>query len=185
MKLIDKEYVENNQKEIIKAIQDGLVFIYPTDTIYGIGTNATKDDFVMKIRTIKQRETKPFSVIAPNIDWIKENCETDKETEKWLEKLPGRYTLFLDLKNTDCISDEVNPLDDSIGVRIPQHWFTEIIEKSGIPFITTSANISGQSYMRKIEDLDEDIKNSVDYIIYEGEKIGKESEKVDLRKNLD
>lgn len=182
MKIIDKDFVLKNEGKIIKDIRSGKIFVYPTDTIYGIGTNALLPDCVNKIREIKQRELKPFSVIAPGKKWIEENCELDAEAKKWIKKLPGAYTLFLNLKNEKCVSENVNPADDSLGVRIPDHWFTKIIEKAGVPFVTTSVNIGGQSYMRKIEDIDEDIKNSINYIIYEGEKAGKESEKVDLRK---
>ena len=79
--------------ELIKSI-----FIYPTDTIYGIGCNAEESKLVEKIREIKNRDKKPFSIIAPSIKWILENCET---TEKEISKyLPGPYTLILKKKNT-------------------------------------------------------------------------------------
>src|SRR3989338_832860 len=99
MKIINKKYIADNKKEILTAIKDGSIFIYPTDTIYGIGGNALVDSSVKRIRTIKHRELKPFSVIAPNIKWIEKNCEVGKDTKKWLSKLPGPYTFFLDTKN--------------------------------------------------------------------------------------
>jgi L-threonylcarbamoyladenylate synthase len=182
MKFVDKKYVKDNEQKIIRDIKNGKIFIYPTDTIYGIGTNATNKISVGKIREIKERETKPFSVIAPNKSWIKENFYLNKKIENWLSKIPGPLTLFLDRKNIDCVSDEVNPTDDTLGVRIPKNWFSLIIKKAGVPFITTSVNKSGRSFMRSIEDLDEEIKDSVDYIIYEGKKSNKESVKIDLRK---
>ncbi|HRY62233.1 MAG TPA: Sua5/YciO/YrdC/YwlC family protein [Candidatus Paceibacterota bacterium] len=182
MKIIDKKYIKNNEEKIIREIKAGKIFIYPTDTIYGIGANAKKSTSVAKIRTIKERELKPFSVIAPNKKWIKDNFVFNKKIEEWTKKLPGPLTLFLDRKNTACVSEEVNPADDSLGVRIPKHWFTKIIQKAGVPFITTSVNKSGQSYMRRMEDVDSGTLNSVDYIVYEGEKANKESKKVDLRK---
>ncbi|HBM45598.1 MAG: Translation factor SUA5 [Parcubacteria group bacterium GW2011_GWF2_38_76] len=183
MKIINKLYIKNNEAKIIREIISGKVFIYPTDTIYGIGANAKKDTAVNKIREIKERETKPFSVIAPSKKWIKDNFLIDNKIKQWIGKLPGNITLFLDKKELSCVSDEVNPTDDSLGVRIPKHWFTKIISKANVPFITTSVNKSGHSYMRRIEDIDSAILNSVDYVVYEGEKANKESEKIDLRKN--
>jgi tRNA threonylcarbamoyl adenosine modification protein (Sua5/YciO/YrdC/YwlC family) len=183
--ILDKKYAVENEDEIIKNILEGKIFIYPTDTIYGIGCSALNKDSIAKIRRLKQRALKPFSIIAPNMSWIKENCETIESTEEHLGKLPGPYTLFLKLKNSDQsaggLPEEVNPLENgTIGIRIPRCWFTDIISKAGIPFITTSVNVSGMPYMTEFDDLDETIKNNVDFIIYEGEIKGRESTKIDL-----
>lgn len=183
MRIIDQKYVKENEREIICDIQNGKIFVYPTDTIYGIGTDATNEISVSKIREIKERETKPFSVIAPSKKWILNNFFTYPEVANWLKKLPGPITLFIDRKEVNCVSENVNPSDDSLGVRIPKHWFTKIISKANVPFITTSVNKSGHSYMRRIEDIDSEILNAVDYVVYEGEKTNKESKKIDLRKN--
>lgn len=72
------------------------IFIYPTDTIYGIGCDAENKTLVKKIREIKNRDNGSFSVIAPSINWILENCETDKKQIK--KYLPGPYTLILKKK---------------------------------------------------------------------------------------
>ncbi|GAG45638.1 unnamed protein product, partial [marine sediment metagenome] len=75
------------KKEIeIRKLRNS-VFIYPTDTIYGIGCNALNSKLVKRIRRIKKRDNKPFSVIAPSKKWIYDNCEVDR---KILKKLPGR-----------------------------------------------------------------------------------------------
>lgn len=168
--------------DFVKEILTGKIFIYPTDTIYGIGCNALNKDSVAKIRSLKQRIAKPFSVIAPNKEWIRRNCKVNEEGEKWLLKLPGPYTLILERRIKNCVAKETNSLEDEIGVRIPDHWFTELIAKTGIPFVTTSVNLSGEPYMTSLEGLDETIKNNVDFIIYEGEIEGKESMKIDLTK---
>jgi len=181
MKIVDRKFTEENKKEILEAIKNGKIFIYPTDTIYGIGGDATNADSVKKIREIKQRDIKPFSVIAPSMKWIEDNCFLNENSKEQLKKLPGPYTFFLNLKNKKCVSEEVNPLNNSVGIRIPKHWFADFVKESGVPFITTSVNLSGKSFMTKLEDLNNEIKNSVDYIIYEGENAGKESEKIDLR----
>lgn len=186
MELLTGKEAEERKSEIIKAMKPpaggGAVIIYPTDTIYGIGVNALDDGAVKRLREIKGREFKPFSVIAPSLKWIRENCVTDfKEAKEAMAKLPGPYTIFFDLKNKNCVSPSVNPLDGSLGVRIPKAWFSDFVAAAGIPFVTTSVNLSGEPFMKKLEDLDDKIKNSVDYIIYEGELNGVPSEKIDLR----
>ena len=65
--------------QIIKAIKSGAIFIYPTDTVYGIGCNAKLKESVARIRKIKKQFSRPFSVIAPSMDWIAKNLEIKKE----------------------------------------------------------------------------------------------------------
>ncbi|MEX2014041.1 MAG: L-threonylcarbamoyladenylate synthase [Parcubacteria group bacterium] len=175
MKIIDRAYVEAHTEEIAEAIIRGDIFIYPTDTIYGLGCNALLDTSVIKIREIKKRDTRPFSIAAPSKEWIEENCEIDRKTiDKYL---PGPYTLFVRRGNSK-VSCEVNFKDDTIGVRIPKHWFASLISQAGVPFVSTSVNLSGERHMEKLEDVEESILNQVDYCVYEGQKIGESSEKI-------
>jgi L-threonylcarbamoyladenylate synthase len=175
--VFDRLYVENHKEELIEAIWIGKFFIYPTDTIYGLGCNALITSGVNKVREMKVRKDKPFSIIAPNKEWILENCLVSRvELDKYL---PGPYTLFLKRKNMEGL-DNVNPIDNTLGVRMPDHWFTEVVREAGVPFVTTSVNISGEKHMESLEDVDETILEEVDYIIYEGEKRGSSSEKIDL-----
>jgi len=166
-KTITKNEFIENEKLFIKEIKSGKIFIYPTDTIYGIGCDATNSTAVNKIRIIKERETKPFSVIAPNKQWIRDNCFVNEITENWLNRLPGPYTLILKLKNRNIVSEAVTSTN-TIGVRIPAHWFAKIIEKTKIPFVTTSVNLSGQQHIKNIQELEDKIKSQVDYIINDG-----------------
>jgi L-threonylcarbamoyladenylate synthase len=159
-----------------KQIKDGAVFIYPTDTVYGIGCDATNKNAVERLRQLKNRNVMPFSVIAPNKKWIEDNCEYKQE---WLDKLPGPYTLIMRLKNDKCVTPGVTVGRDTIGVRIPAHWISDVAEMLGKPIVTTSANITGGNVMQKLEDLPAQLLH-VDFIIYEGEKRGAPSELVDL-----
>lgn len=177
MKIVDKAYAESHKSEILEAVRNGKIFIYPTDTIYGLGCNAFNGVSVRKIREIKNREIKPFSIIAPDKNWIENNCVVDKEVvDKFL---PGPYTLVVKTKKPN-LAPEINPIDDTLGVRIPKHWFSEIIQEAGIPFVTTSVNLSGEKYMESMEDINTDILEQVDYVVYEGEKKGEPSEKINL-----
>ena len=133
------------KSEIQSRIVRGQVFIHPTDTIYGLGCSAKLSEAVQKIREIKQRPDTPFSVMAPSIEWIRENCIISKEAEKYLKQLPGPITLILKTKNHP-VASEVAPNKDSIGVRIPDHWFHEIVKNLDIPIITTSVNVTGKMF---------------------------------------
>ena len=184
MRILNFDEFKDEKDKLIESISDGAVFIYPTDTIYGIGCDAANSDSVKKIRKLKSRTKNPFSVIAPSLDWIKENCIVTKEGEDWLKKLPGPYTLIFKLKNKKCVTKSVNPGLDTLGVRIPNHWISKIISESEVPFVTTSVNKGGEDYMTSLEDIDRSISNEVDFLIYEGKKEGNPSKIVDLSGNV-
>lgn len=178
MKLIRAEEYEEYADEVATAIVSGKIFIYPTDTIYGIGCDASCEEGVRKIRELKQRDTKPFSVIAPGKEWISRVCQVREGKE--LDRLPGPYTLIMNMIDTTAVASNVNPGISSLGVRIPDHWFTKVVASAGVPFVTTSVNISGEKHMECLEELPATIASGVDYIIYEGEKKGESSIKIDL-----
>lgn len=183
MQTLTKEEFRVRKNEIMNKIEQGAIFIHPTDTIYGIGCNALSSKAVKKIREIKERYTAPFSVIAPGKKWIYENCFTeDKKVKEWIEKLPSALTLILKLKKKSCIAANVNTDLDTLGIRIPNHWFSGAVMELGIPIVTTSANITGGDFMTSIDNLDQKIKSKINFIIYEGEKIGRPSKIIDLTK---
>ncbi|MBI2144778.1 threonylcarbamoyl-AMP synthase [Candidatus Woesearchaeota archaeon] len=183
MRVIQKEEFLLQEAAYLRQVRQGAVFIHPTDTIYGIGCDATNEGAVQRIRDAKQRASMPFSVIAPSKKWILDNCEVSGEAKEWLEKLPGPYTLIFKLKNRSAVAAAVNLGSDTLGVRIPAHWISEAVADLGIPVVSTSANITGQPYMTSIDDLDGSIKEKVDFAIYEGEKEGRPSTIVKLFEN--
>ena len=181
MKILNKDEVFMQETHIKEEILRGsAVFIHPTDTIYGLGCDATNDNAVSKIREIKERFKRPFSVIAPSKNWIVKNCEMTDKAEEWLDKLPGPYTLIMKLKNKDSVSEHANMGMDTIGVRMPDHWMSHVASAVGVPLITTSANKIDQDFMTSLDDLDSSIKSKVDFIMYEGEKKGRPSKLVHL-----
>lgn len=181
MELIEGQVEFNVKKsQIYRRIKKGEVFIHPTDTIYGLGCDATNQQGVKKLRAIKSRHKRPFLVIVPSKEWVRENCELPKEAEKWMEKWPGPITLILKLKNKDCVTKETNQGFNTLGLRMPNHWFSEVAKELGVPIISTSANKIGESFMTSLENLNPKIRAKLDFIIYDGEKKGSPSTLIDL-----
>jgi len=160
-------------KQIIQNIKQGKIFIYPTDTIYGIGCDATNITATNKIKQIKKRDKdKPLSIIVPSINWIKQNCIIPKNLT--LNKyLPGPYTLILEKKNPKFLIHISKT--NTLGIRIPKNSFTKIIQKSKLPFITTSVNLAKQPPLTNPKNLKKEIKSKVDIIINKGTLTGKPS----------
>ena len=105
-----------HKSTILRELKNS-VFVYPTDTIYGIGCNATDESLVRKIRFIKKTD-KPFSVIVPNKEWIYNNCIITEGAEEWIRKLPGPYTLILRLKNKGAVAKNVYNMKDNPTIEI-------------------------------------------------------------------
>jgi L-threonylcarbamoyladenylate synthase len=162
-----------NKKEIIKLIKKGKIFIYPTDTIYGLGCNAYKKSSVKRIKKIKKREKdKPLSIIAPSKKWILKNL---KVKEEFLNKyLPGKYTLILKKKNSKFL--EYVSKKNTLGIRIPDNKFTKLIEEAEVPFITTSVNISKRKPIIDLREISDEILRKVDVIINSGKLSGRPSD---------
>jgi L-threonylcarbamoyladenylate synthase len=184
MRVYNQDEFSLNESLLLKAIAEGATYIHPTDTIYGIGCDATNSTAVKRIREAKQQHDQPFSIIAPSKQWIRDHCVLSKEAEEWLEKLPGPYTLILKLKRKGIVAPEVVPRKDTIGVRMPDHWIQDVAMALDKPLITTSANVHGKSFMTSLEHLSPEIEHKMDFALYEGPKQGRPSTIVDLTDNV-
>lgn len=180
MEIITRYELDLRRNELLERIEKGAVFIHPTDTIYGISCSALDESAVKKVRKIKGRSTTPFSVWVPSQKWIKENCYPSPGLDKWLKELPGAYTLVTKIKNKKCVAPSINPENQTLGVRMPDHWFHELVKGLGFPVVTTSANKTGQPFMTSLEDLDPEIRRGTDFIVYEGEKKARPSKIINL-----
>lgn len=169
MKKLTKKGFLKDKERYISWIKQGAVFIYPTDTLYGIGCNAKTAGAVKAVRETKQKEKGPFSVIAPSKEWIRKNC---KVSERWLTKLPGAYTLIVPMKKR-CVSVETSR--KTLGVRIPKNWFAKMVAEAGVPIVTTSVNRTGEAPMTSLKKVPQHIKSQVDFAIDDGEIKGRPS----------
>jgi L-threonylcarbamoyladenylate synthase len=112
---------------------------------------------------------------------VKENCVINSKAQEWLDKLPGAYTILIP-QQKQVIAKNVAPNKKVIGIRYPHHWFSEVVRICGFPIVTTSANKAGEPFMTRLENLDHDIENKVEFMIYEGEKKARPSKIVNVEK---
>jgi L-threonylcarbamoyladenylate synthase len=141
-----------------EAIAKGRAVIYPTDTLYGIGCDATSKKAVGGIYRIKSREPKkPLSILVSDLPMAKKYCEISPRQEQVLTALlPGPYTFLLKLKIPLPVTDS-----KLVGVRVPEHMFMRTVSRQlGIPIVTTSANRSGGKDAAEIGEIEEGILNS-------------------------
>lgn len=181
MKIIKLENALKDMErvELAKAIREGAIIIYPTDTLYGIGCNALKTESVEKIAKAKGRDpSKPLSVIAPSKEWIAENARMTSDYVKFInDLLPGPYTVILKTKiNIPFVVSK----DGKIGLRIPRNEFCDFIRSQGFPFITTSVNLSEENPVYFIRDIPDKIREIADYAVDAGEIKGRASRVFDI-----
>lgn len=162
---------ENPEKEKIEmaldVLRDGGVLIYPTDTVYGLGANATNEKSIQKIFSIKKRAAgKPISICLSKVEDIKKVAFLNKTSEKIIKKiLPGPLTLIL--KKKEHISSILTGHSNKIGIRIPDNLICQKLAME-FPITTTSANISGKKVPQSAEEAQNQLGDKVDLIIDTG-----------------
>lgn len=161
-----------------EIINKGGIVIFPTETVYGIGTNGLDANAVKKLYNIKKRPlNKPISLLVSDFDMINKITKniTKKEYELMKKFFPGPLTIIL--KKNDIVPDIVTANTDTVGIRMPSNEITrKLIQYAGVPIAAPSANISGEPSNTNLDNLINIFKNSVDYYIDGGEcKIGKAS----------
>jgi L-threonylcarbamoyladenylate synthase len=138
-----------NYEKAVQALREGKVIIYPTDTVYGIGADATNQDAVAKVYEMKQipRE-QPISVLVADFKMLYEYAEISPEQKQILmKKLPGPHTFILKPKKKLHVSS------GTVAFRLPKHDCTKIAKALGKPITTTVANVHGQVTYGNIHDL--------------------------------
>ncbi len=156
--------------ETLKArLKNGQVGIIPTDTIYGITGNASDEGVVRRVIQIKQRK-RPLSFIPHSLDWLK--CLIEPAEYKLFDKYVGRYkgpytTLWTYSGQMAQLPIELRSTG-LVGVRLPKHWICDLAAEIKLPLLSTSVNISGQTPMTSLDDLNQKIKAQVDFIVYTG-----------------
>jgi len=166
---------------LVNHIKAGKVFVYPTDTIYGIGCNAEIEACVEKIRQAKGRPSdKNFSVIAPGKSWIWKVADLSKINMSFADSLlPGPYTIIVKARH-GAPESVVSAEQKTIGIRLPKCDFAGLIAEAGVPFVTTSVNLSGGEPITKVSDIPESMRYAIDFCIDAGKISGLPSRVFDL-----
>ena len=142
-----------NLSKAIKALANGEIIVYPTDTLYGLGADIYNIDAVRKVFEAKKRPIdKPLSVAVSNFDELKKISFINNKIQRLVEAfLPGKLTLILIKKK--CVPDIVTGGYDKVAIRIPNCEIAlELLSKFG-PLTATSANIHGVKTPAIISDI--------------------------------
>jgi L-threonylcarbamoyladenylate synthase len=157
------------KKEInntVKILKNKQTILYPTDTVWGIGCDATSEASVAKIFKIKQRsESKSLIILVNGIEMLQKYILTISEEILNLLKTTTKPTTII-YKNPVGLAQNVIAKDKTVAIRIVKNGFcNQLISKFGKPIVSTSANISGSETPKSFKEIDTRILDSVDYIV--------------------
>ena len=163
----------------LEVLRRGGVILYPTDTVWGIGCDATNAEAVQRIYSLKKSvDKKSMLVLCGNADMV----------VRYVNKAPGiafdvmemaTKPLTLILPGAVGVAENLIPEEGTLGVRVPDHDFCQkLLYKFGRPIVSTSANISGEATPRNLAEVSKEIIEGVDFVVnprFQGRPTGKPS----------
>ncbi len=150
----------------LEVLQNGGIILYPTDTVWGIGCDASNEEAVDKIYNLKKRAESQSMIVLMNGDKMIHNTFKEVPETAWqiMDLSEKPTTLILD-KPQNIAKNLVAP-DNTLGIRVVKDSFCfKLIDKLKKPLVSTSANISGKPTPMSFSEISKEILNGVDYVV--------------------
>ncbi len=158
--------MEQDLKQCVEVLRKGGLILYPTDTIWGIGCDATNAAAVKRVYQLKQRDdSKALIVLLDSADHLDHYVvDVPYMARELMEVAVKPLTIIYD--GAFNVAPSLLGDNDSLGIRVPQEPFThKLCAMLGRPLVSTSANVSGQPSPATFADIDESIKQGVDHVV--------------------
>lgn len=158
--------LQDEVRKAVEVLRSGGVILYPTDTVWGIGCDATNEDAVKKVYEIKKRSDSKALICL--VDSESRICRYVRNvadvTWDMIELSTKPLTVIFD--NVCGLAENLKAEDGSVGMRVTREEFSkELCFRFQKPIVSTSANISGEPTAMTFDEIDEEIKNAVDYVV--------------------
>ena len=159
---------EINQEihQAFQVIQNGGIILYPTDTVWGIGCDASNEEAVQKIYALKKREESKSMIVLLNGEKMMYTVFKDIPEVAWqlLDLAEKPTTLILDKPRN--VAKNIIAEDNSLAIRIVKEPFCfKLMERMKRPLVSTSANISGDFTPKSFKEISPEIIKGVDYVV--------------------
>ncbi|WP_417015832.1 L-threonylcarbamoyladenylate synthase [Alistipes sp.] len=171
--------LEQEVAEAVRILRQGGIILYPTDTVWGIGCDATNAEAVDRIYRLKRSENKKSMLVL---------CASADMVVRYVNRAPGIAFEVMEMATTPLtailpgavgVAPNLIPDEGTLGVRIPDHEFCRrMLRALGRPIVSTSANISGQPTAVGLQDVAREIVDGVDFVVnprFEGKPTRKAS----------
>ncbi len=161
----------------IASLLNGEVICYPTDTIYGIGTDTKNENGIEKINTIKRRSS-PMTIIINSFNQISENILLDESLKEETDEILSKGNTCIIPYTTQFVSELITE-NKKIGFRIPKHAFLHaLLLKYQKPITSTSVNRTGQSPLNNPNSIEQEFGQEIDLLIDAGEIKNQKASKI-------
>ena len=163
--------------EALRTLREGGTVLYPTDTVWGLGCDATNPEAVSRIYEIKRRsDSKSLVLLASDLDMV----------ARYVKEIPSIAIDLVEVNDApmtiiypgavagapDAAGDRWHlawnavAADGTVGIRIPlSEWCRQLVFKLGRPLVSTSANISGEPTPQRFSDIPQEIRDAVDFVV--------------------
>ena len=171
--------MEQELKKAVEILKRGGIILYPTDTVWGIGCDATNYSAVEKIYKLKQSQNKTSMLIL---------IDSPQNIANYVSRVPYAAQQLIDVSNKPLtlvldngygVAVNLLPQEGTIGIRAVNHDFCQqLIRLLKRPLVSTSANISGEATPKDFDSISDEIKNGVDMVVspkFQGRATGKPS----------
>lgn len=163
---MDKQFFEQEVEAALQALEEGKVILYPTDTIWGLGCDATNAAAVEKIYSIKKRPGSKSMIVlvAEERDILKYIAAPDPSVFDFIAEQTRPTTVIFD--HAIGLAENLLAEDGSVAIRIVQDEFCRhLVKRLRRPIVSTSANISGENSPRFYKEISPAILNAVDHVV--------------------
>jgi L-threonylcarbamoyladenylate synthase len=163
---MEKTFFESEVEKALDVLRNGGVILYPTDTIWGIGCDATNEKAIHHIYHMKNREDSKSMIIlvADERDVLQYAASPDLAVFDFIEEQTRPTTIIFE--HAVRLPDNLVAEDGSIAIRIARDEFCRhLIRRLRKPIVSTSANISGQPSPKFFAEVSDEIKNAVDHVV--------------------
>lgn len=158
--------MQDDIQKAIEVLKAGGIILYPTDTIWGIGCDATNEEAVEKIYAIKQRDkTQSMLILLDNPGKLQAYIQDVPDIAWDLYDLADK-PLTIIFNNAKNLATNLINSDGTIGIRVTTEGFSrQLCMRFRKPIVSTSANITGQAAPQNFNEIDPEIIDLVDYVV--------------------
>lgn len=158
--------LQDEVKKAVEIMKQGGVILYPTDTVWGIGCDATNPEAVKKVYEIKRRPDSKALICLVDSEARLSRYVRNVADVTWDMIELSTKPLTVIFNNVNGLAPNLVAEDGSVGIRITREEFSkELCYRFQKPIVSTSANISGEPTARTFDEISEEIKKSVDYVV--------------------
>ena len=167
--------MKNEVEKALEVVKAGGIILYPTDTIWGIGCDATNEESVQKVMALKGRSASKSLIVLVDNDtklasYVREIPDVAYDLIEYAEN-----PLTIVYSNAKNLAPSVINEDGSVGIRVVKHNFCQqLIQRFRLPIVSTSANISGEPAPKNFSEVSQEIIDGVDYVVNLEQEVSEE-----------